>query len=248
MLQMAQVRRATIAAEVSKELNDWIIAAHEYMPENEFLFKKIERDAEKLSSVDGFAGSMLRSVLWHATGNLEESLRWIKNAKRWPHSESETLQVETLIYSNLGHFSSAAEALVLYDPAPTDDLLFSLSLVTCKFDFLRKKVDVASVAHNEEWLAARKTSEDCLMALQNIGASEQHLREVLEIAGDVLRSRRFFFAGDKPLIRAIHDGILYQLRVRTDAETADAMTDEVLTRMVEENLDAPGLSFSFIAA
>lgn len=243
---MAQIRRATIAADVSREINEWLDTAHLYLSESDFRFKKIERDAEKLSGVGPFNSAILRALLWHASGNLAEALRWTSNASSWPQHRAEVVKIEVLIHSNLGYFSKAASVFPQCDWNSSDELFHSLSLMTCNFEFLGKVVRGTAPEQNQGLVALRKTSEECLMTLNRIGVSEQQVRDVLDIAGEVLRSRKFFFAGDRPLVRAIHDGFLYQLRVRTDAATADAMTDEVIVRMVEKDMDFPGLAFSFI--
>lgn len=244
---MAQIRRATIAADVSSEINEWLETAHGYLSESDFLFKKVERDAEKLSAVDSFNSAVLRALLWHASGNIEEALRWTRNANSWPQHRKEVIQIEVLIHSNLGYFSKAAVAFPQGDWSASGELFHSLSLMTCSFEYLGKVVS-GTVANDQELLASKKIGEESLVALKRIGVSEQQVRDVLDIAGEVLRSRKCFFAGDRPLIRTIHDGFLYQLRVRADAATADTMTDEVIVRMVEKNMDVPGLAFSFIPA
>ena len=89
-----------------------------------------------------------------------------------------------------------------------------------------------------------------IAALQKLGVSEQDVQAVLDIAGELLREKKLFWQNSLPSISIIDSeegvGLLYQLEVCVDIPTAISMTDDVLTRMVDRNLDKPGIAFSFL--
>lgn len=246
---MAHGKPATIANEVTTKIGQMTESAHEYANPHDFSFKALYRDAEKLANADGFASSIARAMLSHLTGDLSEARRWLRNAEKWPGKAGEALWAEVLVLSNLGFFSEAAS---LFEAHPecvgslqnfTD---LSFLLVTFRMLLsLPKGTPIAKEGHGHPTLAE---AGRCAMALEEMKVSEAQVRAVLDLAGEVLRKHNFFFAGGAPVVRAVPDGVLYQLRVQCSSKELSAMTDEVVNRMVAHDLDAAGLAFRFIPA
>ena len=82
-------------------------------------------------------------------------------------------------------------------------------------------------------------------------ASDASVRRMIDVAGEVLREHRLFWLDEEPLIRTYSDdegaGLLYQLYVGVSAEEAARMTDEVIVRLIEREIEVPGLSIAFIS-
>lgn len=76
--------------------------------------------------------------------------------------------------------------------------------------------------------------------------SEADLQAILDVAGEVLREHSLFWLGSDPHLGASDDALLYQFCIAVDPQTASALTDEVLDRVISRDLDRPGLLFSFL--
>lgn len=70
------------------------------------------------------------------------------------------------------------------------------------------------------------------------------VQRILAIAHKVLHEHGVIGATLVPI--RIHDGVLYQLQVAVDARTSVLLTEKVIEQMVDEDLDAFGICFSFI--
>lgn len=247
---MAQLRRATTQNEVIAKIDTWLGQAHSYLDHDSFEFKSFWRDAEKLANADGFAASIARALISHMAGDMTNATHWLGNARKWPSSAVEVNNAELVIASNLGYFSIAYEAIESQSEMSIDlPVLSNLAMLSGSFTLLAECRDGTRFAEGYfREQPDRELARRCVMALHNTQISEASVRAVLDLAGEVLRAHRILFAGDAPLIRAVDDGLLYQLRVKVAPAEASRLTDEVIMKMIEQDLDAPGLAFSFISA
>lgn len=243
---MSAQRRATIANDLQRELGAWLEQASGYIDQSSFQFKAFFRSAEKLASADAYASSIQRAMVQHLTGDLDGARHWLLNARKWP-ADPHSWGTEAVILSNLGYFSHATQ--VLMSLGKHERPHYASMLVLCgAFSAVLDAVPGTEVAETEAGRNAVSLSSQCMMTLERLNVTEAQVRAMLDIAGEVLRNHKLFFAGEDPVVRAIDDGLLYQLRVSTAPELAAEMTDEVINRLVEKDLDAPGLAFSFISA
>lgn len=246
---MAQIRRATIAAEVSQKIDSWLENASHYMDPESWEFKSLFRSAEKLANASPFEGVLDRAFICSLAGDSVGAAKWFRDLQSWPGRRPQIIAYEVVVLSNLGLFSKAAELQKqLHGLSPYPGNL-NVDLLCGNFGAIPNIVEgmqFASDAAKADVLAVVDTARRSIMALQNLRLNEEQVQAVLDLAGEVLRSHRMFFSGDRPFVHAISDGLLYQLEVRADVATTMEMTDEVHLKMVERHLDLPGLAFSFI--
>jgi hypothetical protein len=241
---MVSPRPLTIASEVLGAINRWLATASHYSERTDFFFVSTKRSAEMLANADAYAASIALAMLHHTAGDLDEALYWVRNLRKWS-ADQHSYDTEAIVLSNLGHFSRAVDAI---RSSPVEQWLVreEILLLSGAFDLLVSRAEGTSLAETEEGQTALATAARCTMVLNNMGVKESHLQAILEIAGEVLRSHRMFYDDQRPLIRTTDDSLLYQMSIRTEASVAAEMTDEVIVKMVERDLDAPGLAFSFI--
>ncbi len=243
---MPGVQPATIGNELGERISLWLQHATKYADQGDWTYRGLLRDAEKLWNADRYDSSIKRALVHHLAGNLEEAMVWVENARQWP-KEEQSWKVEILIKSNLGYFGEAAERLELWaDYLRPDIMLMHVGLICGAFRYVANTFAGTSLAETPEGRQAKECAERCTMSLQRAGVTEKQVQQVLDVAGGVLRRHEIFFAGEKPLIRVLHDGVLYQLAVPANAADSASMTDEVLLEMVDRDIDLPGFSFSFI--
>lgn len=246
---MAMLRRATIASDLVEEVGSWISAMVTYADPNGWDYKRFMRDSDKLSKADPFAGNLTKAMVHHMSGDLDGSLYWLRNASNWMNRQSELTHTEVVILSNLGYFSEAASRLPLLVAAgrgPDMSLTFGRLGMLCGTPEVSLALFSELPADRTDGPELANLARRCSMALSNLKADPKKLQAVLDIAGAVLREHHMFFAGEDAVVRASHDGLLYQLPIAADVETASGMTDEVIVRMIESDLDQSGIAFSFI--
>jgi hypothetical protein len=243
---MAQAARQTIANELFEQINSVLRDVEYHWDATSFDFRKLLRDAEKLTGADSYSASIAQALVYHLAGDIESASKWAKNAQAYKQNYMWATGTYALVHTNLGYFSRARELLLSVHATewPLDRV--SLFMLAGCWDAVEKRSQGDTEDAEDEWHGALATARRCNMTLGNIKLQEQHIAKVADLAGEVLQSRKMFFAGAHPVIRALDDGILYQLEVHVDAKTSAAMTEEVIIKMVEKNLDHEDFSFSFI--
>lgn len=237
---------ATIAPELEREIHKYVIETTSYTTANTFQFKYLDREIRKLDGADARSGSILKAQLYQVTGSLEDALYWSNNARKH-HAVEDADHLDAVIFCNLGYFSQAADRLAGLPPQALFTTASSL-LTICAIDELKALCADADASDAPSMVGLAEFAERCAMTLDSIKVSQEHVRKVLDLAGAVMREHRLFFLGDTPLVHAHEDGLLYQLLVDVEPSTAAEMTSEVVVRMVENDLDAPGLAFAFVGA
>ncbi len=239
-------RPQTIAPEVLGGIQKWLATASTYAQPNDFFFKSTLQSAEKLSNADSFAGALAKAFTYHLIGEIDESLHWVGNLRKYQREPMAVSATEAIVLSNLGYFGRATD---VFRKTPAEPGMLEAILLVCgSFEMLLARAEGTALADTEKGREIILVAERCVMTLSQFGIQEAQLQSVLELAGEVLRSHRMFFADELPLIRTNEDGLLYQLRVRVDPSVAAQYTDEVIDLMIERDLDVDGLSFSFLPA
>ena len=224
----------------------------QFLSEDCFELRSLIRDAERLADVDGIAASAMRAEIYQLTGNVGKVRYWLANTRRLGASLVAD-RTEAITLSNLGYFSEAAAAYVrAISDIETFTVLFSLGTLVAAF---RDTVHASGIAVRAGWeidmrvdlMAARRAHE----ALFTLNVSEEAIRTMLDVAGEVLRRHSLIWADPKPLIRTISDegdvAFLYQLYVHVPAEQAYGLTEEAAELMIKRDLYLPGVSFRFLS-
>lgn len=249
-LLMAAPRPQTIKTDLAKQIEVWLLTASRYLEPDSLEFKIFHRSAEKLALADGHAGSVMRALVFQLSGDVDSAKHWISNARRWP-TDVEATRILPVVLSNLGYFGEASDALTL---VPDEDVALDQSwfatqiIISAGFSSWPRLAGSAYLT-TEAGVEDAELLRRCGMSLAHNGVSQAQVQAMLDVAGEVLRRHRRFFAGSRPVVRAVNDGVLYQLAL-SDASLSeiDAMTDEVIHALVDRSLDTPGLAFSFIPA
>ena len=90
------------------------------------------------------------------------------------------------------------------------------------------------------------------VAMKQLSATDADFAPMLEVAGELLRERRIFPGWTAQIISTdLNDGgpsVLMQYRLGISAEEAAEMNLELVDRLVDRNLDRPGLYVGFVGA
>jgi len=243
-------RAATIGPALEERLTVAIQIGGAYLNADSFEFKWLLRECDKLAKADAYHASLAKCWVWQLAGNLDEALYWVSNASKFPEDGARSSILEAAVHVNLGYFSRGAG---VFDGLPPDlwsnrEEFSQLGLLCGSFGAVIEAAEGMQLA--EEELPLVETARRCAMVMKVLGVSENKMRAVLDAAGEVLRRHQLYFSDNAPVVYSIADedgaGVLYQLRIRADARTADQLTDEVIDLMIERELAGRGLNFSFI--
>lgn len=243
---MPAPQRATIESSVHDELNRWISTATTFMDEDSLRFKSFLRTINQLSRADATAAALHRAFVHHCAGDIDESLHWIKNFRHLaPGDQGNASRLEALVLSNLWYFSRASAALV-GGSLQTRASVVSILFLVAEWDRLVAWSRELPEDELPELHKAASVASECLMTIEHLHITQDQIRSVLDLAGEVARENRLFFLGEVPHVRALGDCMLYQLEVDVEPRVAAKMTDRVIDMMIEKDLSFPGFAFAFI--
>lgn len=231
--------------EIKTKIDSWLAGATGWLSANDLLFKTLWRDAEQLANADALGSSGTRALIAHLAGDLQQALYWANNLRRLGGRENAD-ELTAVIHTNLGYFSSARAILASNVPLLEDrHNARQLALACGAFDLLAQ-AQADRLSKDPPTQTLMNLSTQALQALRDNQVSPDHLLKVLDLAGEVLRSHRVFFATPEPILHTSHDGLLFEFAVGLPAPEVMDMTNEVLDRMIAADLDSAALAFSFI--
>lgn len=246
---------ATRGGELASRSGALASDSERYRDRSEFSIRLLEREINKLAQASAAEANLCMINLAMACGDWPEVQRLAANVRRLGTGFAVDVdRFEMVAALNLGYFARAA---VLYRvlARPESGILgwvLPAGLICASFSDLihaSKKAAAATIELSEVGRAALEVAVDANAALQVLHVSDDDVRAMIEIAGEVLREHELFWLDRLPMVRVMNDadgtGLLYEFRVAVDATTACELTDEVLDRLIERELDRPGVTFSF---
>ena len=202
---------------------------------------------------------MLSGILACLDGDIAEVDRCFSAARHLKEPHVDAQHLYTL--SNLGYaMRTLSMAKTVINPQ-REDLSDYVRAATCIGGVVTaweavqtataNKMVLASVANAAIDVARRSSS-----ALKLVGRSEDELVAVIDVAGEILRSRKLLWLGSSPDVIALDGsegdesapGVHYLFRVEVDKAEAAEMNDQLVSALVDRDLDRPGLSVSFLAS
>lgn len=244
---MPAANRKPKTSELEAKIFAWLASASRWASGNEWTVKVLMREAEQLANADALASSNLRAIVSHFSGDLQAAMYWVNNSRRLgPAADADALA--SVIHSNLGYFSKARQFIAPHRALLEEDHnLRQVALVCGAFDVLAK-LQAERVLIDPGAQPLMNLSAQALRSLQDNQVTPAHLSAVLDLAGEVMREHKTFFSTPEPIIHASRDGLLFELAIGLPADEVLQMSNEVIERMVNADLDCAALSFCFIPA
>lgn len=252
---MSRAMAATKGGELNSQINRLILDGTAYLSAGDFVVRRFEHEIDKLAKVDALGASLCRSSLSMLIGDWPMVQHWTANMRHLG-AVVEPLGVEFIASSNLGYFTPAA---ALYPQVM--DVRWGVTahflthgLICGAFADVIAGNATCSEGKIELGVSQQRAVEVAMNAqalLARLGVSEQEVQAMLDVAGEVLREQKLFWLGTDPSIAVLDSdegaGLLYQLPIAVDAQQASELSDQVIMRMIERDLDMPGLAFSFLS-
>lgn len=244
---MPTQRRATIESDVARSIDQMVSEATRYLDPNSFEVRQMARTIDKLAAADPVVASVQRAMLKHLCGDVEGALYWVNNARTLSPSMAAAVSgAEIVILSNLGYFTEAAKVISTLDEVTRLQHAHVLLAAAC-WDELAALGETGVGKGACESAPVIALAQACQSSLQKVGATQDQVRAILDLAGEVLRRNGLFFLGEGPVLHYADEGILYELTLRAEMETVLRLTLEVMQAAVDHDRDAGGLGFSFLA-
>ncbi|MDO8310679.1 MAG: hypothetical protein Q7T25_01940 [Sideroxyarcus sp.] len=248
---------ATAFAEVAEGAKTLLASAERYLDESEMRYKRLEIEAKKTVNADPALGYLLLAYIRQLVGDFEGVQERLANARKLNAPSLQVAEASLPCFINLGNFTAARSSYCeAADPRQGHFTNNYESGATCgafrlqrDFEEVAAKMNLklpdsiphAKYRHAAQVLDATATRDDEVSAL-------------LDLAGEVLRTRRLFFLGPSPDIDVVDDPesdscVFMNFRVAGGADNAAAMTVE-LADMAAERLERipPGISVGFSSA
>lgn len=199
-------------SELVEDLNRVLHTSSRYPSPDEFWFRRMLSEANKLKTVNEIEAYNVLAQLYGLVGDVDTARRFINTAILL--GGGPLLQInKAVILSNLGYFSEAVEPFVqgINPRAGFFTSRWRLGLALGRVHTLQDLVS-QSVAINLEHIDTVDTKLISKMSrlLDEISMTDDQLTGLIDTVGEVLRENRLFFAGDGPEMAVWDDDPLEQ--------------------------------------
>lgn len=252
---MPQAMPATKGGEIHIALGHMVVAAMRHLDESTFVMRAFRRDLTALERVDALAAGVAWSAYMMAIGNRDEALRHARNVRALGNIAAGA-ESQFIANSNLGHFTDAAMDYPVVVDIRHGRVLENLAkgLICASFHAVIETADACKAANielHDQHTRAAEIAMSAATVLERLGVSEVEVQAMLDVAGEVIREQHLFWLGAGPAIRVQNDAdgavMLFELVLGVSPERADELTDVVLTRIIDRELDRPGIAISFLS-
>src|SRR5258708_29024852 len=236
---------ATKGNQLIKDINAVLANAPHYIAQDDFWFRRMLAEAEKLKSVNRPEAYNILAQLYGLAGDARAAEQYIDTAIKLRHDPAVIIN-KAVILSNLGFFTAAQEPFKL-GASPREGQFTSnwkLGLCVGYFhtlsDFVveakRMNLDLSTIDTSLISRGARLMDE--------IGVTDEQLGRALDVAGSILREERLFFVGHGPDISVWDDDALERhlsliFKLPVEAAKAIALDEELGHRLFEKCGDLP---------
>ena len=233
-------------SELVEDLNRVLHSSSRYPSPDEFWFRRMLSEANKLKTVNEIEAYNVLAQLYGLVGDVDTARRFINTAILL--GGGPLLQInKAVILSNLGYFSEAVEPFVqgINPRAGLFTSRWRLGLALGRVHTLQDLVS-QSVAINLEHIDSVDTKLISKMSrlLDEISMTDDQLTGLIDTVGEVLRENRLFFAGDGPEMAVWDDDPLEQhvsfmFALPVPVSEAVELDEQLGHRLFEKHGDLP---------
>jgi tetratricopeptide (TPR) repeat protein len=244
---------ATRGSQLIKDINTVLLSVSSYIFPDDFWFRRMLGEAEKLKSANRAEAHNVLGQLYGLAGDATEAMRHIDTSFRL-HPDAAVACNKAVILSNLGYFSRAQEPF-RSSCGPRDGQFtqrWRLGLCMGAFHTLAAYLDDAKLMQLEKLGEVDcALIEEAAAFLREISVTDEQLGSFLDTAGEMLREERIFFVEDGPDVSvwtedAQEQHLLISFKLPVQVAKALALDEELGHRLYERHGDLPsGLLIHF---
>lgn len=240
-MPIAQTRGSSLIQDINKVL----ISASSYVSEDDFWFRRLVAEAEKLKAASPHERLNVLAQLYGLAGNVQLAEQYIDAAI---HSKYDlaVVQNKAVILSNLGYFSKAIPAFMQAGDPESGFFTrhWKLGLCIGAFQTLAKFLERAKQMQLDLTEVDGALISEAAEFLEAVKVTDVQLAHALDVAGDVLREHRLFFSGPGPEVSIWRDDPLEKhlsivFKVAVPIAEAIALDEELGHKLFERCDDLP---------
>jgi hypothetical protein len=245
----------TQAEEIWQRLTDLIDNSPRIYEINEFTWKGLYRDCERLTKTDVVRASLYKGVLHSLKGEDDKAETAFQNAAL--NGAKETARAWLIgHFANRG-FASKAAAIAAESLENSGDVNFAQlmdAVATCgAFGAIVKAADNAFASNKvlTQMTTTLETSRRAKAVMDELHLTDADVSAAVDVAGEVLRENKLLWLHKMADIEVFDDecpfrSLMLQFHVAVTPEKAAAMCNTLTERLVVRDLDKPGLSVTFL--
>lgn len=219
-----------------------------------FELRRLMSDLDRLAAVDRVTADDIRSTLYLLSGQDDAAEACIRNIERL--GSPGIAAFRRLVHSiNLLKSAESRESISkCFDVGfPSLVNVIESGMSVGAFSLVNSLIDQAQQRNLVIVDAVAQIAKTRLGAavLNKLSITDEQIGKVIDVAGDMLRSRKLVWLNDMPDIRISGDisatpGVLMAYRVDVSPSEAADMTCELVERQIAQDIDLQGFSVCFI--
>lgn len=204
---MLKLAPETIANQLDSVIAGLLADATHYFDHSSLEIRRLIADAKKLINADAYQGYVALGNIHHLCGDFDQMRRFHKNADQLKYNV-DTHGWWTACECNLGFISVAQDhfEIVANPKNGSFTQAFHLGFACGAFQLLGEYIEQADKMKLDLSGLPVSLAMKARSVLSNAGITDAHVAEMLDLAGEVLREDRVFFAGDPANLVKIEEG------------------------------------------
>lgn len=204
---MFKIVPATIANQLNDSIEHMLLVATKYLNINDFEIRRLIAEAKKLQKVDAYAGHLALGNIYHLCGDHVQMRYFHRNADRLRY-DLNTHGWSTACECNLGFVSIAQEHFGIVGEPKSGEFTkaFTLGLACGAFQLLGEYIEQAEKMQLDLTGLPVSLAKEAREVLSNAGITDADVAAMLDIAGEIMREERVFYAGNPEQMVMIETG------------------------------------------
>lgn len=222
---------------------------------NEFTWKRLYRECERLAKTDVVHASLYRGALHSLKGQDTEAEAAFRNAAM--NGAKETARAWLIGHFVNRGFASKAAAMAQEGLENSGEVGFSQLMdaaASCgAFSTIVEAVDKAQATHKilSDMTTTLAIARRAKVVMDELHLTDSDISAAVDVAGEIMRENNLSWQNHMADIEVFNDdcafrSIMLQFQVVVPPATAAAMCDTLIERLVARDIDRPGLCVTFL--
>lgn len=245
----------TLALQLGERLSALAIKGGARPERTDWEYRRLWAEADRLQRSDPAEGSICKSKLLGLAGDIDAALYWLENAKKNGAKHVQVDEFLLLLLNGKMHAASALFDEAVANRGPTPLHMF-MRYACCAGWFDRVELLVAMA--RDQKLTFKPTvwmhlAPRAVRILEEHRFTREMMNDTIAEMQAVLDTERTHWCGEMPLIELAEEGtpqayVRMQFAVEFDAATAADMSWRLAERLVNRDLDRPGLIVGYLGS